>query len=124
RTPSRLRLALITFAIANVMAFMAGTAAAEPNSKKPLGIVPGSFHFVPSTDRAGAHADWTTTFDFEHSEATGRTYNDVRTGVVSLPVGFIGNNTAASTCTASQLAHLNPQEQVRLLPACPAASTV
>jgi hypothetical protein len=103
---------------------LAGSAAAEPNSKKPFAIVPGSFHFVPSTDRAGAHADWTTTFDFEHSEATGRTYNDARTVVVNLPVGFVGNNTAASTCTASQLASLNPRGSGRLLPACPAASAV
>lgn len=76
--------------------FTGAQAVAEP-SKTPLEILPGSFRFTPSTYQAGAHSDWTTTFDFKHT-ASGRTFNDVRTTVVNLPAGFVGNNTAVPTC--------------------------
>ena len=42
----------------------AGSAWAAP-SVHPFGIVPGSFHFTTSSDQAGAHADWTTAFEFD-----------------------------------------------------------
>jgi hypothetical protein len=64
--------------------------------------MPGSFQIVPSTFQAGAHEDLTTSFDFAHDEA-GRTFNDLRNAVVSLPAGFDGNNTAVPTCTQAQL---------------------
>jgi hypothetical protein len=89
--------ALVVFACLVVVRSAVG----EP-SEHPFEIVPGSFHFTPSSDQAGAHADWTTTFDFAHT-AAGRTYNDLKDVVVSLPPGFVGNNTAVPTCSAAQL---------------------
>jgi hypothetical protein len=80
---------------------LAGLAAGEP-SKHPFEIVPGSFQITPSTFQAGAHADLTTTFDFAHNTSE-KTFNDVRSTVVNLPPGFIGNNTAVPTCTVAQL---------------------
>jgi hypothetical protein len=74
---------------------------AQP-STHPFEIVPGSFHITPSTDQAGAHADWTTTFDFAHN-AKKQTFNDLKDTVVNLPAGFMGNNTAVPTCTVAQL---------------------
>jgi hypothetical protein len=81
-----------------------GTAVAAP-SASPFEIVPGSFHITPSPARAGAHEDLTTQFDFAHtgSGATLKTNNDVRTAIVELPAGFVGNNTAVPTCTVAQL---------------------
>ncbi|HWY17923.1 MAG TPA: hypothetical protein VNY27_04340 [Solirubrobacteraceae bacterium] len=82
-------------------------------SKHPFEIIPGSFHFIPSTLQAGAHGDLTTSFDFAHN-ASGNTFNDVRTIVVNVPAGFTANNTAAPTCSDTQLASLR----------CPPATTV
>jgi hypothetical protein len=95
-------------------------AVAQPSSK-PLEIEPGSFHFTSSSPQAGAHADWTTTFDFTHN-GKGNTFNDVRNVLVNLPPGFVGNNTAVPTCTAARL--LTAMPQAPHLPDCPAASAV
>jgi hypothetical protein len=91
---------------------IAGPAAAQP-SEHPFEILPGSFHFTPVAnqiasrpDQAAAHSDWVTSFDFAHVESgkeAGKTYNDVRTTIVNLPAGFLGNNTAVPTCTDAQL---------------------
>jgi hypothetical protein len=86
---------------ASVFLGFAGLAVAEP-SEHPFEIVPGSFRVVPSTLQAGAHADLTTSFDFAH-KASGKPFNDVRTTVVNLPPGFIGNDTAVPTCSVAQL---------------------
>jgi hypothetical protein len=101
-------------------------AAMATPSERPFEIEPGSFHFAPSSDQAGAHSDWTTAFNFAHN-GRGRTYNDLRSTVVNLPPGFIGNNTAVPTCTASQL--LSPSTEPGQLhtgygAACPPASQI
>ena len=108
-------LLLIAIAIASLA--LAGSAFAEP-SEEPFEIIPGSFHIVTSSTQAGAHADLTTSFDFPH-EKSGKTINDVRTVIVNLPPGFVGNNTAVPTCTDAEL--LGGSES---LPACPIASQV
>jgi hypothetical protein len=87
---------------------LAGSAAGEP-SNHPFELVPGSFRIVPSTMQAGAHADLTTSFDFAHNSLQ-RTFNDLRSTVVNLPPGFIGNNTAVPTCSVSQLLQARPAE--------------
>src|SRR5580698_5146946 len=79
-----------------------GVAVGQPSST-PFEVIPGSFHFTTSTGEAAAHGDWVTSFDFAHDKK-GRTFNDVRNIVVSLPPGFTGNNTAVPTCTQEQLA--------------------
>src|ERR1022692_4691499 len=70
----------------------ADSAAAAP-SVHPFGIVPGSFHFTTSSDQAGAHADWTTAFEFD-PEGRGVQYNDAREIVVRVPAGFDASATA------------------------------
>lgn len=92
-------------------------------SSHPFEIVPGSLHFKPSNDQAGAHANWVLSFDFAH-EANGATFNDVRGIVNELPVGFDGNNTAVPTCTEAQLLASNPVAPLGELPDCPVASQV
>jgi hypothetical protein len=99
--------ALLLALLALMSCLAAASPAAAKPSEHPFEIVPGSFHLAPSTLRAGAHDDLTTTFDFAHEELPGspntNTYNDVRTVTVNLPPGFIGNNTAVPTCTNAQL---------------------
>jgi hypothetical protein len=103
-----------------IVGVLPSVAQAVPSSE-PFGIVPGSFHVLPSSLQAGGHADLTTSFDFAHDN-TGRTYNDVRNIVVKLPPGFDGNNTAVPTCTQAQLLGkgINPTEPRE----CPIASQV
>jgi hypothetical protein len=101
---------------------LAGPAAAKP-SEHPFEIVPGSFHMTASTNQAGAHEDLTTSFDFAHKN-NGQTFNDVRTTVVNLPAGFMGNNTAVPTCTDAQLQTINPEDPAEIEPDCPIASQV
>jgi hypothetical protein len=105
-----------------LMCMLAGAASsvAQPNSEHPFEIVPGSFHITASTYQAGAHADWTTAFDFAHSKA-GKTFNDVKDTVVNLPAGFMGNANkfAFPTCTDAQLANAYAG-----LTECPIASQV
>jgi hypothetical protein len=116
------RLAPLLALLASLL--LAGQAAALP-SEEPFEVLPGSFHFTPSGTEAGAHADWTTSFDFAHGAPPLRqTVNDSRSVVVNLPVGFIGNNTAVPTCTGAQLLLKNTQAQGPFLPDCPIASQV
>jgi hypothetical protein len=98
-----------------------GSAAAMP-SEHPFEIVPGSFHITPSTTQAAAHEDLTTSFGFARS-AGGRTFNDVREVVITLPPGFIGSNTAVPTCTTSQLIGSTVSPEPTSL-RCPTASQV
>ena len=93
------------------------SAAAIP-SEHPFEIIPGSFHITPSTYQAGAHANLDTSFDFAHN-AEGQTYNEVRTTVVNLPPGFLGNNTAMPTCTDAELIGGLGNTNSVLEPECP-----
>jgi hypothetical protein len=115
----------VVVAVVMVLAF-AAPAAARP-SEHPFAIVPGSFHFTPSNDRAGAHADWVTSFDFAH-EAGGATYGDARDIAVNIPGGFDASDTAVPTCTQAQLLEQNPEVigkgESQELPDCPVASQV
>jgi hypothetical protein len=75
-----------------------------PDPAHPFAIEPGSFHIRLSSYQAGAHADITTEFNFEHTENKEQeTYNDVKDTVVNLPPGFIGSSTAVPTCSDAQL---------------------
>ena len=94
------------------------SAIAEP-SNEPFAIVPGSFGVTPSNYAAGAHADLTIKLNFANSEE--KTHNDVRTTVVNLPAGFMGNNTAVPTCTVAQLLAKPP---AAVGTQCPVASQV
>ncbi len=100
---------------------MVGSAMAAPSSVHPFEIVPGSFHFSPSTDRAAAHSDWVTSFDFAH-ESSGATFNDVRNILVNVPAGFDASSVAVPVCTDSQL--LGGVGQLQEVPRCPIASQV
>jgi hypothetical protein len=99
-----------------------GVAWAAP-SEHPFGIVPGSFHFSTSSDQAGAHADWTTAFEFD-PEGAGATYNDVREIVVRVPAGFDASDTAAPTCTQAQLLAEDVIRPGAAVPDCPKASQI
>jgi hypothetical protein len=100
----------------------AGSAVAAP-SEHPFGIVPGSFHFTTSSDQAGAHADWTTAFEFD-PEGRGGTDNDAREIVVRVPAGFAASDVAVPTCSQEQLLVKNPESASGELPDCPKASQI
>jgi hypothetical protein len=96
----------LLIALAVTAALMGAPGAGAAPSSHPFEIVPGSFHVSTATGQAGAHRDLTVSFDFAHEEAGGvptASFNDVRTTVVELPSGLIGNNTAVPTCTDEQL---------------------
>jgi len=123
RRLTRYQLTVVALAVVSVLVF-AAAAAAHP-SEHPFEVVPGSFHVTVSSDRAGAHADLTTSFDFAHEEGQSsqtNTYNDLRTVVTNLPPGLIGSNTAVPTCTDEQL--LLPAGETGSLAQCPIASQV
>ncbi len=100
RPVSPLLLLSLLLALGACLVF-SGPVLAEP-SASPFEIIPGSFHFTPSTDQAAAHSNWVTSFDFAH-ESDQQPHNDVRIIVVNLPAGFDASNTAVPTCTQSQL---------------------
>lgn len=119
RISGKLYLSLL---VAGVALFaLVGLASAEP-SEHPFEIVPGSFSFVPSSDGAGAHANWVTSFDFAH-EAGGATYNDVSNILVHLPTGFDASNTAVPTCSQARLLATG-RIGLGYVPECPIASQV
>jgi hypothetical protein len=116
------RLGALVFVCCMVVMFGAAhNATAQPSTEHRFEILPGSFHFSVASDQAGAHADWVTSFDFAHSQASGKPYNDVRTTVVNLPAGFTGNNTAVPTCSDAQLLEIGPGEAGTN---CPPASQI
>jgi hypothetical protein len=118
-----LRLAVLMLALTVCMLVRlvcAHDASAEP-SKEPFAIVPDSFHIVPSTYQAGAHADWTLLFDIAHN-GKGKTFNDLRSTTVNYPAGFIGSSLAAPACTETQLLAQGPPGGAGAL--CPPASQV
>jgi hypothetical protein len=119
------KLSLSLVVAAGVVALACATACAEP-SEHPFEIIPGSFHFAPSSDQAAAHANWVTSFDFAHVESgpsDGRTYNDARTTIVNLPPGFVGDDTVVPACTSGELL-ASAGETVGSIPQCPVASQV
>ncbi len=58
-----------------------------------------SFNAVPSTTVAAAHPNFTTSFQFSYSSAS----DDVKSTVVALPPGLVGNPSAPAKCTTAQL---------------------
>jgi hypothetical protein len=97
---------------------------AKPSEENPFEIIPGSFHFVASTDQAAAHSNWVTSFDFAH-DARDRVYNDARNIVVNLPAGFTASNTAVPTCSDALLLGEGPTVSTSdAMPACPLSSEV
>jgi hypothetical protein len=112
---------MLTVLLALVVCLVfAGQAVAKP-SEHPFEIVPGSFHFTPSSYQAGAHANWVTSLDFAH-EPDGQTYNDVRNISVEVPAGFDASDTAVPTCTQAQL--FSPNPVATNLSDCPVESQV
>jgi hypothetical protein len=113
---------LFAVVVCVVCGLFAGVAVGKSSEHK-FEIVPGSFHFTPSSYQAGAHADWVTSFDFAH-EADGQTYNDVRNIAVTVPAGFDASNTAVPTCTQAVLLSPNPVAASTEISDCPIASQV
>ena len=109
----RLKILFVLVACLMLAGVLSAGAVAEP-SEHPFEIVPGSFHFAPSSDQAGAHANWITSFDFAHEES-GATFGDARNIKVELPAGFDANNTAVPTCTQAQLLAVNISGPSRLV---------
>ena len=119
-----LRLTLSLLVVSVMACVFAGIALAKP-SEHPFEIIPGSFHFESSTDQAGAHGNWVTSFNFAHEESGAETtYNDARNVVVELPAGFDASDTAVPTCTQAQLLEENVVARSTLLPDCPVGSQV
>jgi hypothetical protein len=104
-----------------VLLSIAGPAQGKPNTNPAKHFGVEKFAVTPSTDQAAAHEDLTTSFDFAHA-AKGETVDDVRTVVVELPPGFIGNNTAVPTCTDAQL--LETDQNRPRTAACSPASVI
>ena len=94
-------LACIALGIA-LSCVLASAALAEP-SELPFEVLPGSFNVTSSLSQAGAHENLSTHFEFATRRHGERTVNDVRTTVVNLPAGFVGNDTAVPACPASNL---------------------
>lgn len=83
----------------------------------------GDFELVATPDyQAGAHADLTTEFNFEYeiNSEEEATFSDVKTTIVNLPAGFLGNATVVPTCSDAQLASKSPGGGVE----CPPDSQV
>jgi hypothetical protein len=123
----RLKTFLLVLGVSVLAATMSPPAVVAKPSEHPFEIVPGSWHFTPSSYQAGAHADWTFSFDFAHQEGgpeNGTTYNDVRSIVNNFPTGFDASNTAVPTCSEAQLLSKNPISQTGALPDCPVASQI
>ncbi len=107
-TPTRLRtLAVVLLTLASLAALVESvrleTWLVRPSfATAELAVKPGSFKVATSSAQAGAHADWTTSFEFvtDSSLSTG---GDLRTVVVDLPTGFAGTPDAVPTCTQAQL---------------------
>jgi hypothetical protein len=116
------RIAAMCACVLGLLLSLAATASGVPSPTHPFKVE--KFHITPSTDQAGAHADWTTTFDFAHNTKL-QTYNDVRTVVVNLPAGFMGSadKFAFPTCTGTQLTE-SSGAGLGAPAACPPASTV
>jgi len=92
--------------------FATSAQAAEEPEKYALESVSAEL----STPQAGAHADFTTSFEL--SEEGGKPFAKTRDVVVTLPPGMIGNPQGIPRCTVSQLGN-EPKESV-----CPVASQV
>jgi hypothetical protein len=67
-----------------------------------FGVKPGSFTVVPSTDRAGAHPDLTTSFAIPQN-SEGFPVGFLRSAEVVLPVGFAGYPALVKTCDPVQI---------------------
>jgi hypothetical protein len=119
----RLRIGVALGLCLSVGAFVFGSVAEAAPSEHPFELVPGSFHFVPSTYQAGAHSDWTTSFGFMPEGEAGLTFGDARNITVELPAGFDASNTAAPACTQAQLLGINKTGQGNL-PECPLSSQI
>ena len=99
-----------------------GVVVAEPDGHA-FGIVPGSFHFTTGSREAGAHSDWTTSFEFD-PPGDGATDGDAHEIIVKVPVGFDASDTAVPTCTQEQLLTQDPESATGELPDCPIASQI
>src|ERR1700677_4718892 len=127
----RLRVGVGVVGLLIVLA-LPGVVLAAP-SEHPFEIVPGSFHFatgiyragkfVSSSDQAGAHSDWTTSFEFAPAGG-GATDNDVHEITVKVPAGFDASDTAVPTCAQQQLLTQNSATSLDELPDCPIDSQV
>jgi hypothetical protein len=78
-------------------------AAASAEKTGPFEIVPGSFKVVPSSFKAGDHGNVTTEFSFVDPPGSEVNGNQVKTTLVEVPPGFIGNPTSVPSCPASKL---------------------
>ena len=67
-------------------------------------VKPGSFTVIPSSERAGAHPNLTTSFAITQDES-GIASGLLRNAEVVLPVGFAGYPAAVKTCDPGQLQH-------------------
>ncbi len=87
-----------------------------------FGVAPGSFATSVSSVQAGAHADLTTSFDF-NSDAAGGPEGQAKDVSVDLPAGFAGDPAAVQTCSAAQLNEPPPGANERFS-SCPLDSQV
>jgi hypothetical protein len=80
----------------------------------PFGVA--SYTNGTSSNQAGAHADFTTSFEM-NSEALGGPVGQLRNVRVVLPEGFVGNPQATPRCSAAQLSDYDcqPSAQVGVL---------
>jgi hypothetical protein len=60
------RLLTLVALVALIVCLVVAASAVANSSATPFAIEPGSFHIVPSSTQAGAHADLVTTFNFAH----------------------------------------------------------
>ena len=93
-----------------VVGFTALAVALSGTATARASVTVTSFSATPSTTTAGAHPNLTQSFNFSYSAAS----DDVKSTVVRLPAGLVGNPNGPGKCNVSQL---NADS-------CPAASKI
>jgi hypothetical protein len=115
-----LQTAVASFSVLAVCLMLAGTAQADfgfSNVLTELSGPEGAF-----SRQAGAHSDLHVRLEFNQTSIGGANFPDgaVRDTIVTPPLGFIGNATAAPTCTLQQL---DPKEPAGFS-TCPVSSQI
>ncbi len=102
RLDVRSRLAAAVLAVCVFCVFVSFCVFAVVGVGSVFEVSPGSFRVFPSSDQAGAHADWTESSGFTEN-GEGEVNGLLRSVEVVFPLGFAGYPPAVKTCNPVQL---------------------